>query len=126
MRPWTARAILLLAVVSPWGALFATNAAMGRTDPTWHPDRCTRHCHDHGCAHDPVLPDLLTADRGLYGATIRALFDAGRLTGLGANEGYGLVNLALFCAAWPGAMLALLAIGLSQRVRLRRRRERRR
>ncbi|MDP7112300.1 MAG: hypothetical protein QGH45_10060 [Myxococcota bacterium] len=112
--------VLILAAVVPWATLFATNAWMG--EPAWSHDseRCTRRCHDRGCPHDPWLPDLLASDEGLYGATILALFEAGRATGLEVDVGYGLANLVLFCAVWPGLMWALLAVALAQRIRLRR------
>jgi hypothetical protein len=115
--------ILVAAAVLPWATLLATNAWLGTPD-RWHEQhRCTRSCHDRGCPHDPWLPDLLASDEGLYGHTIHALFEAGRSTGLEARTGYGLVNLVLFCAVWPGLMWGLLALGLAQRLRLRRLRE---
>lgn len=125
MTPPRAAIVLVLCCVLPAAILFGVNAAKGAPPRAWHPAECTRYCHDHGCRHDPVLPDLLTADDGLYGWTIDALYAAGGLTGLDSATGYGVANLVLLCAGWPGAMLALLAIGLAQRVRLRRLRRRR-
>ncbi len=127
-RPVTWRraiVVLILAGIVPWATLFATNAWLG--EPPWphDPDHCTRRCHDRGCPHDPRLPDVLTSDEGLYGATIHALFEAGSSAGLGRQIGYGLANLVLFCAVWPGLIWGLLAVGLAQRVRLRRLRGRR-
>jgi len=117
--------VLVAAIAAPWGILFAVNGIMGEPERGHWAGHCTRHCHDHGCPHDPVLPDLLTSDDGVYGWTIRALYAAGMRTGLDRARGYGLANLALFCAAWPGVMWALLAVGLAQRVRIRERRGRR-
>ena len=123
-RP-VAATLLVLALLSPWAVLFGTNAL--RQDPVaaYRHDVCTRHCHDRGCSHAPVLPGWLTSDRGLHGATIRALYEAGEYTGLDRNTGYGLANLVVFCAAWPGLMVLLLALGLYQRVRIRDLRRRR-
>jgi len=117
--------LLVAACVAPWGILLGTNALRDDPPRAWRADRCTRHCHDHGCRHDPVLPDALSGDDGLFGLTIDALYRAGRLTGLDAATGYGVANLVLFCVVWPGGMLALLAVGLFQRVRLRALRRRR-
>jgi len=119
MTRTVAAIVLVAAVAGPWCFLLGTNALFGEPDTIHRPDRCTRHCHDHGCHHDPVLPDLLTSDHGLYGWTIRALYAAGDNTGLDRSTGYGLANLVVFCVLWPGLMLALLAIGLIQRVRIR-------
>jgi len=112
--------ILVLAAVSPWATLLATNAVMGEPVRTWDPEQCTRRCHDRGCHHDPVLPEVIAGDDGLYGKTIHALYEAGAGMGLGRQIGYGLANLLLFCALWPGLMWGLLAVGLEQRVRIRR------
>ena len=111
--------VLVSAATAPWCVLFGTNAYLGDPAAVYRADRCTRHCHDHGCPHEPLLPERLTSDRGLYGWTIRALYRAGEHTELARSTGYGLVNLLLFCALWPGLMLALLALALSQRVRIR-------
>ncbi len=119
-----AATLLLLALTVPWIALFATNALRETPTPQHHADRCTRHCHDHNCPHDPALPGWLTSDQGLYGKTIRALYAGGGLTGLDRNTGYGLANLVVFCAVWPGAMALMLAVGLFQRVRIRELRSR--
>lgn len=117
-RP-VAAALLVLALISPWAVLFGTNA-LRETPVTAHlADECTHHCHDRGCPHDPALPGWLTSDQGLYGRTIHALYAAGSVTGLDRATGYGLANLVLLCAAWPGLMATLLAVGLHQRVRIR-------
>ena len=120
MSPRRAWFLFLLAATLPWGAMFATNALMGTPPSTYSASECTRACHDRGCHHDPVLPKALTSDAGLFGQTINALVSAGSNSGLSGHEGYGAVNLALFCGLWPGGMLALLGIGLRQRVRLAR------
>lgn len=79
-------------------------------------DHCTWHCHNHGCFHAPKLPRVLAGDDGLYGATIAGLKAAGKAVVPGApHVGYGVVNLAVFCVAWPGIMYALYLVALRQR-----------
>lgn len=88
-----------------------TPAPLWRTelpDEASRASRCTWHCHNHGCPHRPALPGVLTADDQLFGWTVRALHRAGRLLVPGAPAiGYCAANLAVFCVAWPGAMLAM-------------------
>jgi len=122
MKVRAARLWFLLAVGSPWLVLFSTNALMASPALEYQVDRCTRYCHDRGCRHEPSLPDAIAGDAGLYGNTIRALLTAGSQSGLGKRDGYGAVNLLLFCVAWPGFMLVLLGTGLYQRVRIGRQR----
>ncbi len=110
--------ILVLAAAAPWLALASVNAAMGTPERAWRADRCTRACHDRGCRHPPRLPEVISGDSGLYGATIRGLTVVGEASGLGRRRGYAAANLLLFCVGWPGLMLALLALVLRQRGRL--------
>ena len=118
MTRLTSRSLFLLAAVLPWVIMLGTNQALGTPTDVRFADRCTRACHNHGCPHDPVLPDAIASNSGLFGKAISGLYSAGSLTGLSAVEGYGAANLAIFCALWPGGMLALVGIGLRQRVRL--------
>jgi len=121
-RRW-AVGLFLLGLSVPWVTLFATNAAMGAPSVAYEASGCTRWCHDRGCRHDPVLPDGLTSDKGLYGQTIRALTMG---ESLGTQRGrwlYGGANLLLFVVGWPGLMATLLGVGLWQRVEIGRRRE---
>lgn len=119
MTRTTAWCIFLLAATLPWAVMFSVNAAMGTPTEARLASACSRACHSGGgCRHDPVLPDAITSDAGLFGDAIRGLYGVGSLSGLSAAEGYGAANLAIFCALWPGGMLALVGIGLRQRVRL--------
>ncbi len=116
VRRWAVvGAVCTAAAIAPWGILFAVNGM--RADPVaqYLPHECTRHCHNHGCKHTPVLPAALASDSGLYGATIQALKRGGTQSGLGARRGYGAVNLLVFCALWPLLMLMLLGVALWQR-----------
>lgn len=112
-------ATLALVASAPWAILYGVDAAMGRPPSSFSPDRCTRHCHDRGCRHEPVLPASLTSSQGLFGDTVRALHVMGRATGLGPNVGYGVVNIVIFCVLWPGAMLWLVGVVTWQRLKIR-------
>jgi hypothetical protein len=80
------------------------------------PSRCNWSCHNHGCPHKPVLPVALSGDSGLFGATVRALHAAGdRIAPDAPGIGYGIVNLIVFCLAWPAAMWALWIVFWRQR-----------
>lgn len=81
---------------------------------------CTWACHNHGCAHAPLLPAILSGDGGLFGGTIRALYRAGGLLSRDRATGYGAANLLFFCGLWPGAMYALAVVALRQRLVLSR------
>jgi hypothetical protein len=115
-----ARILLLLAATLPWVVMLSTNIALGTPTDERRADRCTAACHDHGCSHDPLLPDAIAGDDGLFGQAIDGLYGVGGLTGLSTAEGYGAANLVIFCALWPAGMLALVGVGLNQRVRLSR------
>ncbi|MDI1431363.1 hypothetical protein [Polyangium sorediatum] len=81
---------------------------------------CTWHCHNHGCTHAPHLPRALAGDEGVYGATIAGLKAAGKaVVPKDPHVGYGVVNLAVFCVAWPGIMYALYLVALAQRRKIR-------
>jgi len=105
-----------LAAAAPWGVLFGVDSAMGRPPSSFHRDRCSRHCHDHGCRHRPSLPAALTSGEGLFGDTVRALHVMGGATGLGPRLGYGAVNILIFCLLWPGLMLWLVGVVTWQRL----------
>lgn len=82
-------------------------------------DRCTWTCHNHGCRHVPRLPLWLSGDEGLFGQTVRGLHWLGRLAmPHNPRQGYGLVNLVIFCALWPALMWGLYLKALAQRRRL--------
>jgi len=82
--------------------------------------RCTWYCHNHGCRHRPVLPEVLSGDHGLFGWTIHALQSGGRAMSPGApGLGYGAANLVVFCAVWPAAMLGLWVLAVRQRRQIR-------
>lgn len=138
---WRAKlASLLLPLLLPAGVFFgvlATAPLGAHSAHADHPDHkttrrlaipdepydaheCNWCCHNHGCRHAPLLPPILTADRGLFGQTIRGLFLVGRLVSRDRATGYGVVNLALFCAIWPGAMYVLAVTAIRQRIVLRR------
>ena len=85
-------------------------------------ERCTWHCHNHGCRHAPQLSPWLAGDHGLFGQTVHGLHAIGRvLMPDRPNEGYGLANLLLFCLLWPGAMWGLYLLAAWQAIRLRER-----
>jgi hypothetical protein len=74
---------------------------------------CSRYCHNRGCPHSPLLPDWLTGDAGLFGKTVDALHAMGdrfAAVDLSGSEGYGLVNLLLFCGLIPAFHLGFLAL----------------
>ena len=121
MRRRAIAVIVTLAIVgsAPWLILAAVDGAMGTPERAHRQGRCTRHCHDHGCSHEPVLPGLLTSDRGLFGHAVAGLHAMGRGSGLGPGRGYGAANILLFCVLWPGLMLALAGIALWQRFEIR-------
>lgn len=86
----------------------------------YQPDRCTWTCHNHGCRHAPRLPDFLSADDGLFGQTVHGLHWLGRRAMPSRpQQGYGLVNLVLFCLLWPALMWGLYLKALSQTLALR-------
>ncbi len=111
--PWV---VLFAVVLTAPGALFPR---MSLPQEAYRADRCTWHCHNHGCRHRAVLPAALSGDRGLFGMTIRALFSAGRGLARDRGRGYGAANLLLFCLAWPALMYALWVIAWRQRAALR-------
>lgn len=116
-----------LPLIAPWLLLLAVNqtgepAPLARGATPQEPfvrEYCTWACHNHGCQHRPVLPQALAGDAGLFGYTIRALRAAGRAASSDGRVGYGAANLLVFCVLWPGAMYALLLVGLRQRAALR-------
>lgn len=114
-RAWI---MFLLAATLPWAAMLATNHLLGVPTAERLAEACTRACHSGGCRHAPVLPAAISGDAGLFGQAIDGLYGIGGLTGLSSAEGYGAANLAIFCALWPAAMLAMVGVGLRQRVRL--------
>lgn len=82
--------------------------------------RCTWACHNSGCRHRSVLPDVLVADDGLFGNAVTSLYALGAVIAPGKRgTGYGAANLLVFCAVWPGAMYVLWLIALAQRRRIR-------
>lgn len=109
----------LLFTIATFTAVLATGSPILRgalPNESHIAGHCTWHCHNYGCAHAPRLPQVLAGDKGLYGDTIRWLKTAGKTAVPGdPNIGYGLVNLALFCAVWPGLMYALYLVAISQR-----------
>lgn len=111
--------VVTIASALPWGILFGVNIAMGEAPLGQNRRKCTRYCHDHGCRHIPVLPASLTSSSGLFGDTVRGLHWLGSLTGLGPGRGYGVANLAIFCALWPGLMLALVGYATAQGAEIR-------
>lgn len=120
--------IWVFPLVAPWALLVAVNM----TSPTtplvrtrlpherWRPDRCTWDCHNRGCHHRPKLPEIVTGDRHLFGATIRGLYTLGRVFSGNRSVGYGVANLVVFCLAWPALMYALWVIAWRQRFEIRR------
>jgi hypothetical protein len=83
-------------------------------------DHCTWYCHNRGCPHRPALGAFLAGDGGLFGWTIGALHRAGDSISPGSRgAGYGIANLAVFCAIWPAGMYALWIVALRQRRAIR-------
>ncbi|MFO0558139.1 MAG: hypothetical protein U0269_08975 [Polyangiales bacterium] len=119
---WTWVAPLVL----PWALLFAAVAwppgapIPRRSIPTEarHADRCTWACHNRGCSHRPALPAVITDDRYVFGATIRALYALGTLFSRDRFRGYGIANILVFCLAWPALMYALWVSAWRQRFRV--------
>ncbi len=109
----------LIAVPAAFALVLATGSPTVRTaipNEAHARDHCTWHCHNYGCPHTPRLPLPLAGDQGLFGATIRRLKTAGTVLVPSAPfVGYGVVNLAVFCVAWPGLMYALYLVALRQR-----------
>ena len=127
-----ARLVRIAAAVAPLllvPLLFVAVLRSGDPAPLWRralphegyrPDRCTWHCHNHGCRHRPVLGRFLAGDDGLFGATVRALHGMGQAMAPGrGNIGYGAANLLVFCLLWPAGMYALWLVALRQRRQLR-------
>jgi hypothetical protein len=128
VKPLSGRAVVLLVLlVVP--AIFVGVLRSGDPAPLarvalpaepYRADRCTWYCHNHGCPHRPKLPGVLSGDDGLFGKTIGALKHAGStLVPSDPAVGYGVANLLVFCALWPGLMLALLVIAVRQRREIR-------
>jgi hypothetical protein len=110
---------LLFVAVLRSGPVAAPLARRALPQETYDADHCTWYCHNHGCPHGPVLPSVLSGDDGLFGWTVDALHAGGdRVSPHATGIGYGVVNLAVFCAAWPGGMLALWIVALRQRRRI--------
>lgn len=83
-------------------------------------ERCTWSCHNHGCRHAPRLPSWLSGDEGLFGQTVHGLHVLGRWAmPHSPRQGYGLVNLVIFCVLWPSLMWGLYLVAIGQRRRLR-------
>ncbi len=118
-RAWI---LFLLAATLPWAVMLSTNHLLTTPPTEWLAETCTLACHSSGCRHAPVLPAAISGDAGLFGQAIAGLYGLGSLTGLSSAEGYGVANLVIFCALWPAAMLAMVGVGLRQRVRLAERR----
>jgi hypothetical protein len=67
----------------------------------------------------PRLPPWLSGDEGLFGQTVHGLHWLGRLAmPHNPRQGYGLVNLVIFCVLWPALMWGLYLKALAQRRRL--------
>lgn len=127
MRTLTwALAPLLLVPALFFGALWLDGAPVPRASipfQKFERERCTWACHNGGCLHRSVLPNVLVADDGVFGAAIDALYAFGSVLVDGdRGRGYGAANLVVFCAVWPGTMYALWLIAVVQRHHLRRRR----
>jgi hypothetical protein len=122
---WLAMALLppaLVAVVFVAVLRVGTPAPLWRTarpDEPYRADRCTWHCHNHGCPHATHLPAFFS--HTLFDRTVLALHAGGDRISGGGFAGYRAINLAVFCAAWPGLMYALYLVALAQRRKLRAR-----
>ena len=115
--------VLVMPLVLPafvFVAVLATEAPLLRASPPHEARRayCTWACHNVGCSHRTRLPAVLTADKGLYGATIHALFRIGRGLSADRRTGYGAANLLVLCVGWPASMYGLVVVALRQRIRI--------
>ncbi len=118
LAPLLAVPLLFLALIRS-GPAPAPLARRALPQEAYEPARCTWYCHNHGCPHHPRLGAFLSGDDGLFGWTVDALHAAGDIVSPSApGAGYGAVNLAVFCALWPGAMYALWVIAVRQRARI--------
>lgn len=119
IAPLVLTPLLFLAVLRS-GPLPAPLARHGLPFEAYDASRCTWYCHNHGCPHAPKLPAILAGDRGLFGWTIHTLHAGGNVVSPRApGAGYGVMNLAVFCALWPAGMFALWVVALRQRRRIR-------
>lgn len=117
-RERTVFAATLSAAILPWALVVLVNTTMGSPTEAYHPERCTRACHDRGAPHAPLLPESLAGEGGLVDRTVVGLHRLGASSGLG----YGGVNLAVFVVVWPLSMLYLFAKAVAQRLEIRERR----
>lgn len=125
LAPLVVTPLVFLAVLRS-GPVPAPLARRALPQEAYDAGHCTWYCHNHGCPHRPVLPALLSGDDGLFGWTVDALHAGGDAVSPHARGiGYGIVNLAVFCAAWPAGMLALWIVAIGQRRRIRALREER-
>lgn len=109
---------LLFVAVLRSGESPAPFARTAIPDAPFVSSQCTWACHNRGCRHTPVLPSVLTGDDWLFGGTVRALHRLGdSLSPDDSFAGYGAVNVALFCAAWPAVMFALWVAALRTRAK---------
>ena len=102
-------------VVIPFSGIFL--AVTSKKNNRFLSNICTRYCHGNaGCKHDAVLPDIITADKYLYGDIISGLFDIGEvlssLLGINHTQGYELANLLIFCLAVPIVHFSIMIITL--------------
>lgn len=125
---WAAATLLLVVPIFTAVLRLGEPAPFPRTElprEPYRPEVCTWSCHNHGCRHAPRLPSWLSADRGLFGITIRGLYRMGSVLLPGRpREGYGLANLVVFCAVWPGLMWGLFLVAVAQARELRELRRR--
>jgi hypothetical protein len=118
LAPLLAVPLLFLAVIRS-GPQAAPLARRALPQEPYEATRCTWYCHNHGCPHHPHLGAFLSGDDGLFGWTVDALHAAGDVVSpRSPGLGYGAVNLAVFCAVWPGMMYALWVIAVRQRARI--------
>lgn len=119
--------IYVVPLLAPWALLLAVNATdssipLARSSLPRErrlPNHCTWACHNHGCTHRPVLPEVLTGDRYLFGGTIRALYGVGSTLSRDRLRGYGAANILLLCVGWPALMYGLWVLVWRQREQLR-------
>ena len=95
--------VIFLSICSlPFGIMIAVNEIPSNPSHThhYHPDRCTRHCHDVGCRH---FKESYAADPTPSKRMIKAVFDwyvsALHNNPLGMN--YGTINLLVFIGLYP-------------------------